>query len=67
MSTPTPGGRPPEQTHHGFLPGELIHLAVIVASRPASADGTVAVPIPPLGTRVVLFGASSGTLVQVGP
>lgn len=67
MSTPTPGGRPPEQTHHGFLPGEPIRLAVIVASQPASADGTVSVPIPPLGTRVVLFGESSGTLVVLGP
>lgn len=66
MSAPTPGGRAPQQTYHGFLPGEPIYLAVIVASRSAGDDGTVAVPIPPLGSRVVLFGASSGTLVVLG-
>lgn len=52
----------------GFLPGEQVCIAVVVAAREADAEGRAALPLPtPLLERVpstlVLLGRTSGTLV----
>ncbi|MFH5823100.1 hypothetical protein [Georgenia sp. AZ-5] len=56
----------------GFLPGEEVAFAVVVATAPADAQGLAEVPLPPaLLTRlpevIVLFGRTSGTLVVHDP
>lgn len=54
----------------GFLPGEQISVAVVVASRIADNEGTAGVTLPPGLTaqmrEVVLMGQTSGTVVVVG-
>lgn len=58
-------------TSSGFLPGEPVAVAIIVAEHPASSDGLADVRLPSAilaGTcgRVVLLGCTSGTLAVVG-
>lgn len=55
----------------GFLPGELVAVAVIVSEHPASEDGTsnVRLPVAVLarhGSSLMLLGRSSGTLTFLG-
>lgn len=59
-------------TGDGFLPGEHVAFAVIVARNQAAEDGTASVRLPTalLQRRTgpfVLFGQTSGTLVLVDP
>jgi len=62
MEEPAPAG-------DGFVPGEQIAVAVVVAHRTAKADGTADLALPSgLVTQqreIVLMGQSSGTLVVV--
>lgn len=56
----------------GFLPGEQVCIAVVVAAREADADGRAALPLPtPLleqfPSTLVLLGRTSGTLVVHDP
>lgn len=55
----------------GFLPGELVAVAVILSEHPASEDGTSNVRLPPAvlarhGSSLMLLGRSSGTLTFLG-
>lgn len=55
----------------GFLPGELVAVAVILTEHPASEDGTSNVRLPPAvlarhGSSLMLLGRSSGTLTFLG-
>jgi hypothetical protein len=59
-------------TASGFLPGEPVAVAIIVAEHPATSDGLADVRLPSAilaGTcgTVVLLGRTSGTLALVGP
>jgi hypothetical protein len=56
----------------GFLPGEEVAVAVIVAHQSARADGTTRLRLPPVVLagrpgRVVLLGRSSGTVAWGKP
>lgn len=62
---------PPRQAAlrgEGFLPGEPVLVAVIAATVVAGADGTVelpaAPPVPRTAGELILFGASSATMVR---
>ena len=55
----------------GFLPGELVAVAVILSEHPASEDGTSNVRLPAAvfarhGSSLMLLGRSSGTLTFLG-
>lgn len=66
QSEVTPEFRP-EPFNGGFIPGEKIAVAVVVAHQLATADGTAQLRLPAalIADRpsVVLFGRSSGTLI----
>lgn len=49
----------------GFLPGEDVHIAVVIATRLAEATGRVTTRLPRRARRhqVVVFGTRSGTTV----
>jgi len=56
----------------GFLPGERVCVAVVVAAREAHDDGTAELPLPAalldhLPAAIVLLGCTSGTLVVHDP
>lgn len=56
----------------GFLPGEQVCIAVVVAARDADADGRAALPLPApllerLPSTLVLLGRTSGTVVIHDP
>ncbi|WP_156186405.1 hypothetical protein [Cellulosimicrobium funkei] len=56
----------------GFLPGEQVCIAVVVAARNADDDGRAALPLPApllerLPSAVVLLGRTSGTVVVHHP
>ncbi len=56
----------------GFLPGEQVCIAVVVATREADADGRADLPLPTpllerLPSTLVLLGRTSGTLVVHDP
>ncbi|GAB3099595.1 hypothetical protein [Isoptericola nanjingensis] len=56
----------------GFLPGEPVCVAVVVATREAHDDGTAELPLPAalldhLPAAIVLLGRASGTLVVHDP
>ncbi|MFE5291386.1 hypothetical protein ACFQ8T_04340 [Isoptericola sp. NPDC056618] len=72
----------PEPTSHaefplgvvgrGFLPGEQVCVAVVVAARDADDDGRATLPLPApllerLPSAVVLLGRTSGTVVVHDP
>jgi len=52
----------------GFLPGELVLVAVVATSVAADANGTVLLPVSPRVPRrvdeLILFGTGSGTIVR---
>ncbi|MFE6645028.1 hypothetical protein ACFVJS_00600 [Nocardioides sp. NPDC057772] len=55
----------------GFLPGELVAVAVILSEHPASEDGTSNIRLPAAvlarhGSSLMLLGRSSGTLTFLG-
>lgn len=57
---------------HGFLPGEQVCIAVVVAARDADADGRATLPLPApllerLPSTLLLLGRTSGTLVIHDP
>lgn len=56
----------------GFLPGEPVYVAVVVATREAHDNGTAELPLPAalldhLPAAIVLLGHTSGTLVVHDP
>lgn len=56
----------------GFLPGEQVCIAVVVAARDADADGRATLPLPTallerLPSTFVMLGRTSGTLVIHDP
>ncbi|MFD6175545.1 MULTISPECIES: hypothetical protein [unclassified Isoptericola] len=78
----SPSASVPESTSHaefplgivgrGFLPGEQVCVAVVVAARDADDDGRAALPLPApllerLPSAVVLLGRTSGTVVVHEP
>lgn len=82
-AAPTPAAVPPPEAlspvefplgvvGQGFLPGEQVCIAVVVAEREAGADGRAALPLPApllerLPSTIVLLGRTSGTLVIHDP
>lgn len=56
----------------GFVPGEQVSFAVVVASREAEVDGSAELPLPAalagsLASAVLLLGRTSGTIVVHDP
>lgn len=55
----------------GFLPGEQVAVAVILAEHPATSDGAAAIALPAAvvarhAGRLMLLGRTSGTLTVLG-
>lgn len=82
-SEPAPRSTPvPEPTSHsefplgvvgrGFLPGEQVCVAIVVAARDADDDGRAALPLPPpllerIPSAIVMLGRTSGTVIVHDP
>ena len=62
------GAEPPQgaPTAGGFLPGELVYLALVTATGRAGADGTLTFPQPAGNTPLIMVGTRSGTLLVLG-